>query len=125
MMGPPGTAEDEAVVPPKTGKESAEKDTDWRDSVVQLIPALRPFAGSLSHNASDADDLVQDTLIKAWTNREKFEPGTNLRAWLFTTLRNTYYTVAVRRRREVRDETGKYAATLSTGPTQDWSLAIR
>ena len=120
MMGPPGTSEGAASVPSK-----AETDTDWRDSVVQLIPALRAFAWSLSHNASDADDLVQDTLIKAWTNRDKFEPGTNLRAWLFTILRNTYYTAAVRRRREVRDETGKYAATLSTGPTQDWSLAIR
>ncbi|HEY4030529.1 MAG TPA: sigma-70 family RNA polymerase sigma factor [Caulobacteraceae bacterium] len=120
MMGPPGTAEDEAAVPAKPGE-----DLDWRDSVVQLIPALRAFAWSLSHNSSDADDLVQDTLIKAWTNRDKFEPGTNLRAWLFTILRNTYYTAAVRRRREVRDETGKYAATLSTGPTQDWSLAIR
>jgi RNA polymerase sigma-70 factor (ECF subfamily) len=120
MIGPPGTGEDAATVPPKAGKES-----EWRDAVVQLIPALRAFAWSLSHNASDADDLVQDTLIKAWTNREKFEPGTNLRAWLFTILRNTYYTAAVRRRREVRDETGKYAATLSTGPTQDWSLAIR
>jgi RNA polymerase sigma-70 factor (ECF subfamily) len=120
MMGPPGTAEDEAAVPAK-----AEKESNWRDSVVQLIPALRAFAWSLSHNSSDADDLVQDTLIKAWTNRDKFEPGTNLRAWLFTILRNTYYTAAVRRRREVRDETGKYAATLSTGPTQDWSLAIR
>ena len=119
MMGRPVTAGDEAAVPPKG------EDADWRDSVVQLIPALRAFAWSLSHNSSDADDLVQDTLIKAWTNRDKFEPGTNLRAWLFTILRNTYYTAAVRRRREVRDETGKYAATLSTGPTQDWSLAIR
>jgi RNA polymerase sigma-70 factor (ECF subfamily) len=119
MMGRPVTAGDEAAVPPKG------EDVDWRDSVVQLIPALRAFAWSLSHNSSDADDLVQDTLIKAWTNRDKFEPGTNLRAWLFTILRNTYYTAAVRRRREVRDETGKYAATLSTGPTQDWSLAIR
>ena len=97
----------------------------WRDEVVDLIPALRAFAWSLSHNGSDADDLVQDTLIKAWTNRDKFEPGTNLRAWLFTILRNTYYTAAVRRRREVRDETGKYAATLSSPPTQDWSLAMR
>ena len=76
----------------------------WRDEVVALIPALRAFAWSLSHNGSDADDLVQDTLIKAWTNRDKFEPGTNLRAWLFTILRNTYYTNVLRRRREVRDD---------------------
>lgn len=98
---------------------------NWRDDVVALIPALRAFAWSLSHNASDADDLVQDTLIKAWTHRDKFELGTNLRAWLFTILRNTYYTAVVRKRREVRDETGKYAATLSTDATQDWSVAIR
>ena len=96
----------------------------WRDEVVGLIPALRAFAWSLSHNGSDADDLVQDTLIKAWTNREKFEPGTNLRAWLFTILRNTYYTQVLRRRREVRDETGEYAGTLRTAPTQEWSVAM-
>jgi RNA polymerase sigma-70 factor (ECF subfamily) len=100
-------------------------DQGWRESVLALIPALRAFAWSLSHNSADADDLVQETLIKAWTHRERFEPGTNLRAWLFTILRNTYYTAAMRRRREVRDETGKYAATLSTGPAQDWSLTMR
>jgi RNA polymerase sigma-70 factor (ECF subfamily) len=96
----------------------------WRDDVVGLIPALRAFAWSLSHNGSDADDLVQDTLIKAWTNREKFEPGTNLRAWLFTILRNTYYTAVLRRRREVRDELGEYAGALKTPPTQDWCVAM-
>jgi RNA polymerase sigma-70 factor (ECF subfamily) len=97
---------------------------NWRDEVVGLIPALRAFAWSLSHNGSDADDLVQDTLIKAWTNRDKFEPGTNLRAWLFTILRNTYYTTVLRRRREVRDEMGEYAGALKTPPTQDWSIAM-
>jgi RNA polymerase sigma-70 factor (ECF subfamily) len=99
--------------------------SSWRDEVVGLIPALRAFAWSLSHNGSDADDLVQDTLIKAWTNREKFEPGTNLRAWLFTILRNTYYTNVLRRRREVRDEMGEYASGLKAPPTQDWSVAMR
>jgi RNA polymerase sigma-70 factor (ECF subfamily) len=98
---------------------------NWRDDVVALIPALRAFAWSLSHNSADADDLVQDTLIKAWTHRAKFEPGTNLRAWLFTILRNTYYTAVVRRRREVSDESGKHAASLFTAPTQDWSVAMR
>lgn len=100
-------------------------ESDWRNEVVAMIPALRAFAWSLSHNGSDADDLVQDTLIKAWTNRDKFEPGTNLRAWLFTILRNTYYTQVIRRRREVRDETGEYANNLSSPPTQDWSVAMR
>ena len=97
---------------------------NWRDAVVALIPALRAFAWSISRNGADADDLVQDTLIKAWTNREKFEPGTNLRAWLFTILRNTYYTAVVRRRREVRDEDDQHARSLTTAPTQEWGLAI-
>ena len=97
----------------------------WRDEVVALIPALRAFAWSLSHNRSDADDLVQDTLVKAWSNREKFERGTNLRAWLFTILRNTYYTAILRRRREVRDEAGEYAGTLKTPATQDWTVALQ
>jgi RNA polymerase sigma-70 factor (ECF subfamily) len=69
--------------------------------------------------------LGHDTLIKAWTNRDKFEPGTNLRAWLFTILRNTYYTTMLRRRREVRDESGEYAGALKSPPTQDWSVAMR
>ncbi|MDP3853484.1 sigma-70 family RNA polymerase sigma factor [Phenylobacterium sp.] len=99
-------------------------ESDWRNDVVGMIPALRAFAWSLSHNGSDADDLVQDTLIKAWTNRDKFETGTNLRAWLFTILRNTYYTQVIRRRREVRDETGEYAGALRSPPTQDWSVAM-
>lgn len=102
-----------------------EPPTSWRNEVVELIPALRAFAWSLSHNGSDADDLVQDTLIKAWTHREKFQVGTNLRAWLFTILRNTYYTGLVRRRREVRDEMGEYAGALISPATQDWTVAMR
>ena len=117
---PTRAAEDVAFAPPPVGHPST-----WREDVVALIPALRAFAWSLSHNSADADDLVQDTLIKAWTHRAKFEPGTNLRAWLFTILRNTYYTAVGRRRREVADEDGKHAATLSSAPTQDWSVAVR
>jgi RNA polymerase sigma-70 factor (ECF subfamily) len=88
-----------------------------------LIPALRAFAWSISRNGSDADDLVQDTLIKAWSHRDKFD-GANLRAWLFTILRNTYYTAVVRRRREVRDEDGQHARALTSPPTQEWGLAL-
>jgi RNA polymerase sigma-70 factor (ECF subfamily) len=108
-----------------TGECSVDVDLEWRDQVVALIPALRAFAWSISRNGSDADDLVQDTLIKAWSHRDKFETGTNLRAWLFTILRNTYYTAVVRRRREVRDEDDHYARALTSAPTQEWGLAIR
>ena len=107
------------------GRDDLHVDQDWRDQVVALIPALRAFAWSISRNGADADDLVQDTLIKAWSHRDKFETGTNLRAWLFTILRNTYYTAVVRRRREVRDEDDQHARSLTTAPTQEWSLALR
>jgi RNA polymerase sigma-70 factor (ECF subfamily) len=111
---------------PRAQSEAPDPSTvEWRDAVIALLPPLRAFAWSLSRNSADADDLVQDTLIKAWTHKETFEPGTNLRAWLFTILRNTYYTAVVKRRREVADEDGKYAARLSAAPTQEWSVAMK
>ncbi|WP_300576830.1 sigma-70 family RNA polymerase sigma factor [Phenylobacterium sp.] len=96
----------------------------WRDAVVAMIPALRAFGWSLTHNGSDADDLVQDTLIKAWANRDKFEPGTNLRAWLFTILRNTYYSLYRKRGREVQDSDGTYADRLATHGNQESHLDL-
>lgn len=104
-----------------TGVETG---SDWRSSVILLIPSLRAFAWSLSRNASDADDLVQETLIKALSNRHRFTEGTNLRAWLFTILRNTFYTAALRRRRESPDPDGLFAASLSAAPNQDWSVEL-
>lgn len=105
--------------------QTSAANSKWRDDVIALIPALRAFAWSLSHNSADADDLVQDTLIKAWAHRARFEPGSNLRAWLFTILRNTYYTVVARRRREVPDEDDQHAAALSSEPTQEWSVTLK
>jgi len=121
----PGTDAPPPSSPEPPGPATHDPSTvEWRDAVIALLPPLRAFAWSLSRNSADADDLVQDTLIKAWTNKDKFEPGTNLRAWLFTILRNTYYTAVVKRRREVADEDGKHAARLSAAPTQDWSVAM-
>ncbi len=62
-----------------------------RDALVGSIPSLRAFAISLCHNRTEADDLVQETLIKAWNNLDSFEEGTNLKAWLFRILRNNFY----------------------------------
>ncbi|HEY3813636.1 MAG TPA: sigma-70 family RNA polymerase sigma factor [Caulobacteraceae bacterium] len=110
--------------PATDAAREAREAASWRADVVALIPALRAFAWSLSHNAADADDLVQDTLVKAWTHQSKFERGTNLRAWLFTILRNTYYTAATRRRRETPDPEGIHAASLSCAPSQEWSMTM-
>ncbi len=62
-----------------------------RDELVKWIPNLRAFALSLTQSAHHSDDLVQDTLVKALANLDKFQAGTNLRAWLFTILRNSFY----------------------------------
>ena len=118
------TVETPPVGEPDLARDEAARAAGWRDEVVAQIPALRAFAWSLCRNNSDVDDLVQETLIKAWTHRARFEPGTNLRAWLFTILRNTYYTAVVKRRREVADEEGRHAATLSEAPSQEWSVAV-
>ena len=97
----------------------------WREQVIALIPTLRAFAWSLARNPVDADDLVQETLTKAWTYREKFRAGTNLRAWLFTILRNTWFSAVAKTRRETPDEDGRMAATLVSPPAQEWSIEMR
>ncbi len=97
---------------------------DPRDELVDHIPALRAFALSLTRNGAVADDMVQDTLVKAWTNIEKFTVGTNLRAWLFTILRNTYYSSRRKARREVADVDGVMAANMAVKPAHDGRLNL-
>lgn len=95
-----------------------------RQSLLALIPNLRAFAISLCGDADRADDLVQDTLVRAWDHLEKFEEGTNLRAWLFTILRNTYFSHYRKRRREVEDREGARAAELAVLPDQHAHLDL-
>jgi len=72
---------------------------DFQREMIALIPFLRAFAGSMCRHRDQADDLAQETLVKAWRAKDRFEPGTNLKAWLFTILRNELYS---RRRRDWR-----------------------
>jgi RNA polymerase sigma-70 factor (ECF subfamily) len=95
-----------------------------REELLALIPTLRAFARSLAGNRAESDDLVQETMVKAISNIGQFDQGTNLRAWLFTILRNTYYTNVRRRRREVEDASGNAASQLAVGPQQEWSVAM-
>lgn len=86
--------------------------------LVAAIPALRAFAVSLCGNPDRADDLVQETLVKAWTGLDSFVEGTNLTAWLFTILRNIYYSDYRKRRRETADPDGAMAARLVAPASQ-------
>jgi len=89
-----------------------------RDAMLKSTPHLRAFAISLTNNVDRADDLVQETLMRAIANIAKFQPGTNMQAWLFTILRNLFHSEYRKRRREVEDADGKYAATLAVQPEQ-------
>ncbi|MEO1324694.1 MAG: sigma-70 family RNA polymerase sigma factor, partial [Pseudomonadota bacterium] len=96
-----------------------------RHDIVDHLSDLRGYAMSLTRDRDRADDLVQDTVVKAWANISKFETGTNLRAWLFTILRNTHYSNARKVRREVRDPDGYYSASLVEKPAHDGRLTMR
>ncbi len=65
-------------------------DPEFKDQLGQVIPHLRAFGRSLSGSRDLADDLVQETLLKAWAARKRFQAGTNMRAWTFIILRNLF-----------------------------------
>ncbi len=96
-----------------------------RDSLIAQIGSLRAFAVSLCGDRDRADDLVQETLFKAWNHLDSFKEGTNLKAWLFTILRNTYFSERRKRKREVEDTDGSYAARLSSRPEQPGHMDMR
>jgi RNA polymerase sigma-70 factor (ECF subfamily) len=70
---------------------AAEDEARFRQDLVRLIPHLRAFARSLCGDATAADDLAQDAMLKAWDARASFQAGTNMKAWAFMILRNQFY----------------------------------
>jgi RNA polymerase sigma-70 factor, ECF subfamily len=90
-----------------------------REALLAAIPSLRAFALSLTYNTDRADDLVQETIVRGWKNLDRFEPGTNLRAWLFTILRNAFLSQLRYERRHVADPDGAHAARFGAPPEQD------
>src|SRR5258708_3296425 len=89
-----------------------------REAMLGVVPSLRAFAMSLCGNVDRADDLVQETLLRAIANINSFEPGTNMSAWLFTILRNLFRSEYRNRRREVEDSDGSYVDSLKSPPQQ-------
>lgn len=95
---------------------------DVRQALLDAIPRLRALAIGLCGNSTQAEDLVQEALTRALANLSSFQPGTNMEAWLYTILRNEFYTYLRKRRREVPDPDGAYAATLVSAPAQEGHL---
>lgn len=94
-------------------------DHEMRALLLGAVPALRAFAYSLTHDPDRSDDLVQDTLVRAWAKADSFQRGTNLTAWLFTILRNLFYSEQRKRKREVEDADGILAGKLASLPDQE------
>jgi RNA polymerase sigma-70 factor (ECF subfamily) len=92
------------------------------DDVVALIPALRTYAWSLTKRGYDADDLLQETLTKAIANQHRFKIGTNLRAWLFTIMRNTFYNSVQVAAREPTNGADCASRSAVSASTQEWTV---
>jgi RNA polymerase sigma-70 factor (ECF subfamily) len=91
-------------------------------ALMQAVPRLRAFAMSLCGRTDQADDLVQETLMKGWSKLDSLQPDTNMMAWLYTILRNEFYSRLRRGRREVDDPDGTHAAGLVSYPSQEVNL---
>lgn len=113
------------AVPTESANRLRQVSAQIKADLIAVIPNLRAFAVSLCGNPDRADDLVQETLVKAWGNLDSFVEGTNLPAWLFTILRNLYYSEYRKRRREVADPDGAIAVKLATAPAQNGHMDLR
>jgi len=105
----------------------SEVPADWsfKREMLASLPSLRAFAVSLSGRHDKADDLVQDTIMKAWAKQDTFEPGTKMKAWLFTILRNEFYSQMRKRGREIQDADGLFTERLAVHPSQYGSLDLK
>jgi RNA polymerase sigma-70 factor (ECF subfamily) len=97
---------------------------DLRDQVAALVPDLRAFARFLAGDRAGADDLVQDTIVRALGAQDQFIAGASLRAWLFAILRNTFYEQSRRRRTEARLLAEATTDTLSHPAAQHGQAAL-
>ncbi|HEY3638831.1 MAG TPA: sigma-70 family RNA polymerase sigma factor [Rhizomicrobium sp.] len=101
-----------------------DNDAQFKADLLDLIPFLRAFARSLCGNQETADDLAQETLVKAWQARNMFAPGTNLKAWLFTILRNQFYSDRRRAWRQAPWDQDAAERIPGAGAEQSWAAEL-
>ncbi|TJZ92025.1 sigma-70 family RNA polymerase sigma factor [Paracoccus gahaiensis] len=95
------------------------------DNIMEYIPALRAYARSLCGRAHDADDLVQETLLRAIEYADRYKPGSHMRAWLFTIMRNRFYTTVKKSARERTGGADCVSGSPISQPGQEWYLRHR
>jgi len=105
--------------------DSGASDHNVAEEMVSLVPQLHTFARSLCRDGVRADDLVQEALLRAFDNIERFKPGTNLKAWLFTIVRNEHYSQLRRRKFEAHDVSNDQLPEPSVPPDHDGELELR
>jgi RNA polymerase sigma-70 factor, ECF subfamily len=105
--------------------QAHEDEREFQDAILAFTPSLIRYANSLARHSPQAEDLVQETLLKAWMNRARFRARSNLHAWLFTILRNTFFNEHRRRKREVLEGESDYADCLATVPPQAGTLDLQ
>jgi RNA polymerase sigma factor (sigma-70 family) len=93
--------------------------------IVELVPALRAYARTFYRDRTEADDLVQETLTRALTSIHQFRAGTNMKSWLFTIMRNTFYTKVKVDTREAPGSADCASSRPAIDPTQEWSARGR
>jgi RNA polymerase sigma factor (sigma-70 family) len=110
-----------------TNRDADPADLDesaFRDDLLAALPHLRAFARGLCGSADHADDLVQETAVKAIAARDRFTPGTSIRAWTFAILRNLYFTELRRKRRQASYASEEAGDMLIIDPDQEAPLHL-
>ena len=103
---------------------SARLSSQFQCELIALIPHLRRFSRALCGRRAIAEDMAQEALAKAWRARDRFEPGTNLKAWLFTILRNEFCSHARRGWRETHWDSNKGERIAAPADEQEWAMYL-
>ena len=115
---------------PQPGEQATQRnapadfDEEFRKGLLELIPFLRAFSRSLCGDRDLADDLAQEALTKAWQSRDTFRPGSNLKAWLFTILRNQFYSDRRRAWRQAPWDEGAAERVPAPSGAQGWAVQL-
>jgi len=99
-------------------------DSEFEAGLAKLMPFVRALAQSLSRTRELAEDLAQEALTKAWQSRRSFSPGSNLKAWLFTILRNEFYSHQRRAWRQIPLDEELAATIPAPSDEQEWAVEL-
>ncbi len=103
---------------------NADAASDLKAEFIAALPPLRAFARTLTGDRARADDLVQQTILKAWSARASFKVGSSFKAWAYTILRNTFFSDLRKSRRLTSLDEDAYAATAQAGDSVGYALEL-